>query len=71
MNAGPLVAVLLAHLVCNLPAWAQRSAYIHGHVIDPSEAGVAGTLVTVVSEDTGFRRVTESRSPTEKMPSVR
>ena len=60
MNAGPLVAVLLAHLVCSLPAWAQRSAYIHGHVIDPSEAAVPEALITVVNQESGFRHVAQT-----------
>src|SRR5260370_10588575 len=62
MNAGPLVAVLLAHLVCNPPAWAQRSAYIHGHVIDPSQAAVPEALITVVNQDSGFRHVAQTGS---------
>src|SRR5260370_28503753 len=62
MNAGPLVAVLLVHLVCSPPAWAQRSAYIHGHVIDPSEAAVPEALITVVNQDSGFRHVAQTGS---------
>ena len=62
MNAGPLVAVLLAHLVCSPPASAQRSAYIHGHVIDPSEAAVPDALITVVNQDSGFRHVAQTGS---------
>ena len=62
MNAGPLVAVLLAHLVCSPPASAQRSAYIHGHVIDPSEAAVPEALITVVNQDSGFRHVAQTGS---------
>jgi hypothetical protein len=60
MNAGPLVAVLLTHLICNPPAWAQRSAYIHGHVIDPSQAAVPEALIAVVNQDSGFRRVVQT-----------
>jgi Carboxypeptidase regulatory-like domain len=62
MNAGPLVAVLLAYLVCSPPASAQRSAYIHGHVIDPSEAAVPEALITVVNQDSGFRHVAQTGS---------
>jgi hypothetical protein len=62
MNAGPLVAVLLAHLVCSSPARAQRSAYIHGHVIDPSQAAVPEALITVVNQDSGFRHLAQTGS---------
>ena len=62
MNAGPLVAVLLAYLVCSPPAWAQRSAYIHGHVLDPSQAAVPEAAITVVNQESGFRRVTQTGS---------
>src|SRR5450631_1303270 len=60
MNAGPLVAVLLAYLVCSPSAWAQRSAYIHGRVLDPSQAVVPEAAITVVNQESGFRRVTET-----------
>jgi hypothetical protein len=60
MNAGPLVAVFTAYLVCNSPAWAQRSASIQGHVLDPSQAAVPQTAITIVNQESGFRRVTET-----------
>lgn len=41
---------------------AQQSTYISGFIQDPSGASVPGALVTVVSHDTGFRRVTQSQS---------
>jgi Carboxypeptidase regulatory-like domain len=62
MKAGPLVAVLLAHLVCSPPAWAQRSAYIHGLVRDPSQAVVPEAAITIVNQESGFRRVTRTAS---------
>src|ERR1035441_6973354 len=65
MNAGPLVAVLLAHLVCSPPAWAQRSAYIHGRVLDPSQAVVPEAAITIVNEESGFRRTAETGSDGE------
>src|ERR1017187_3971915 len=61
MNAGPLVAVLVAYLVCP-PAWAERSACIQGRVLDPSEAVVPQAAVTIVNQESGFRRVTETGS---------
>ncbi|MEI9973155.1 MAG: carboxypeptidase-like regulatory domain-containing protein [Ignavibacteriota bacterium] len=38
------------------PAGAQRYAGLLGQVLDPSAAGIADAVVTVVDEDTGFRR---------------
>src|ERR1035438_2823227 len=60
MNAGPLVAVLVAFLVCSSPAWTQRSAYIHGRVLDPSQAVVPEADITIVNQESGFRRVTQT-----------
>src|ERR1035438_5704766 len=61
MNAGPLVAVLIAYLV-SPPAWAERSAYIQGRVLDPSQAVVPQAAITIVNQESGFRRVTETAS---------
>ncbi len=61
MNAGPLFAVLLVYLV-NSPAWAQRSAFIQGHVLDPSQAVVPQAAITIVNQESGVRRVTETAS---------
>jgi hypothetical protein len=60
MNAGPLVSVLLAYLAFSPPAFAQRSAYIHGLVLDPSQAAVPEAAITVVNQESGFRRVTQT-----------
>jgi hypothetical protein len=38
------------------PARAQRYAELVGQILDPSEAGISDAVVTVVDEDTGFRR---------------
>src|ERR1035441_1179815 len=62
MKAGPLVAVLLAYLVCSPPARAQRSAYIHGRVLDPSQAAVPEAAITVVDHESGFRRIAQTDS---------
>jgi hypothetical protein len=61
MNAGSLVAVLIACLVCP-PAWAGRSAYIQGRVLDPSNAVVPQAAITIVNQESGFRHVTETAS---------
>ena len=47
-------------LAWGAPASAQRLADLYGRVLDPSEAAVTGASITVVSEDTGFRRYAES-----------
>src|SRR5436305_1959619 len=39
---------------------AQRYVDVYGRILDTSEAGIGQAAVTVVNEDTGFRRVTES-----------
>jgi hypothetical protein len=65
MNAGPLVAVLVAFLGCSSPAWAQRSAYIHGRVLDPSQAVVPEADITIVNQESGFRRVAQTSSDGE------
>jgi len=61
MNAGPLVTVLIVYLVCP-PAWAERSAYIQGRVLDPTQAVVPQAAITIVNQESGFRRVTETGS---------
>jgi hypothetical protein len=56
MPYGRLPALLV---ICGLslsPAWAQGYAELFGQILDPSEAGVADAVVTVIDEDTGFRR---------------
>jgi hypothetical protein len=44
------------------PAQAQRSAYLYGRVLDPSRAAVPQAAITVVNQETGFRRT----APTEE-----
>src|ERR1035438_2321643 len=65
MNAGPLVAVLLAYSISSPPALAQRSAYIHGRVLDPSQAAVPEAAITVVNQESGFRRTTQTATDGE------
>lgn len=61
MNAGRPIAACLACLICSAPAPAQRLAYLYGRVLDPSEAVVTDAVVTVVNNETGFRRITQSQ----------
>jgi len=62
---GRLIPAIVVCLVWGAPASAQRLADLYGRVLDPSEAAVAGASITVVSEDTGFRRFAESQSDGE------
>jgi hypothetical protein len=62
MNPGRCVSLIAMALICGASARAQSSGYIHGHVLDPSIAAISGAAVTVVNEDTGFRRNTESQA---------
>jgi hypothetical protein len=56
MSPGRVVALLFLGWLSLTPAWAQRYAGLVGHVFDPSAGGIADAVVTVVDEDTGFRR---------------
>jgi hypothetical protein len=64
MNPRWTVALLLISL--SSLAWAQNPAQnytrVSGIIIDASSASVPGAIVTVVSEDSGFRRVTVSEA---------
>jgi len=61
MTPGRIVSLIAVGLIYGGTAAAQPSAYIHGHVLDPSAASVSGATVTVVNEDSGFRRTTQSQ----------
>lgn len=60
MIAGRFMAALFLCLLGRVPAASQRNTYLAGSILDPSEARVPGAQVTVVDEDTGFRRITQS-----------
>src|SRR5262249_4174702 len=60
MNAGPSLVALLVCLILGIPSRAQSGSYLFGLVLDPSDAVVPGASVTVVNEESGFRRVTET-----------
>jgi len=62
MRAGGLMAVLGAILVAGQPVAAQRYASLAGHVLDTSGGGIAGAVVTVTNQETGFRRSAESEA---------
>jgi hypothetical protein len=62
MNPGRCVSLIAMALICGASAPAQSSGYIYGYVLDPSVAAISGAAVTVVNEDSGFRRNTESQA---------
>jgi hypothetical protein len=60
MNARPLRLVFFIVLVYVAPLPAQRYAFLAGRVLDPSGAGVPEASISVVNQETGFRRVTST-----------
>ena len=61
MTAGRRKLALAAWLAAALPGTCQQFTHLSGLVLDPSQSGIPGALITVVNEDTGFRRTAESR----------
>src|SRR5260221_174150 len=57
MNVGPRVLAVL-YLWSGALLHAQSASYLFGRVIDPTNALVPGASVTIVNQDTGFRRLT-------------
>ena len=60
MNVGPRCLAVFLYLTLGAPLCAQSASYVVGRVLDPSDAVVPGAVVTVVNQETGFRRGTES-----------
>ena len=58
--AGCLLAVLA--LIAAYPSAAQQLTHLSGLVLDPTDAAVRDVSLTVVSEDTGFRRSAVTQS---------
>src|ERR1039458_7136916 len=56
MSPGRLAALLVLCWMFATSARAQRYAELFGQILDPSQAGITDAVVTVVDEDTGFRR---------------
>jgi hypothetical protein len=57
-----VLAIILGGLLSGGPLPAQSHTYLSGLIRDPSDAGVPDASVTVVNQETGFRRVTTSHS---------
>ena len=62
MNSGRALAWASICLSVAAPLGAQNYAQVSGVILDPSSSSVPGATVTVVNEDTGFRRVTQSEA---------
>ena len=60
MYSGSLVALVVFAYLGAATGEAQPSAALSGRVLDTSEAGIPAAVITVVNEDTGFRRTVES-----------
>ena len=56
------VPVILGCLFSPVLLRSQPNTHLSGVICDPSTAAVAGAAVTVVNQDTGFRRLTSSQS---------
>ncbi|MBV9744474.1 MAG: carboxypeptidase regulatory-like domain-containing protein, partial [Acidobacteriia bacterium] len=62
MTLKRAVSLSALSLVFASAASAQALAFLYGHIVDPSAAAVAGTSVTVVNEENGFRHFTTTES---------
>src|SRR5947209_8998707 len=57
----PFRRALALLVVCfTVPLWAQRYGEVFGRVLDASDGGIGEASVTVLNEDSGFRRVTHT-----------
>src|SRR6478609_390410 len=61
MNSGRVQALVLICLAGLAQLRAQNYTHVSGVILDGSSSSVPGAMVTVVNEDTGFRRVTLSQ----------
>jgi hypothetical protein len=62
MAGRRLAAIVLACLAVAATATAEHYTHISGRVLDASDAGVPEAAISLVNEDTGFRRVTTSQA---------
>jgi carboxypeptidase family protein/TonB-dependent receptor-like protein len=60
MKPWQLNAVLVLLLLLSGPLLSQQHTHVSGLISDPSGAAVPGAAISVVSQDTGFRRTTQS-----------
>jgi len=62
VNFGRVLAITFACLFFLTPAEAQNNSHVSGLILDSSAASVPSALITVVNEDNGLRRVTQSQA---------
>ncbi len=62
MGIQPLFRLLIACLLGCAVLPAQQHTHVAGLILDPSGAAIPNASVTVVSQETGFRRLTRSRN---------
>ena len=61
MSCRRPLRVLWGCMALVLPLLAQQNSFVSGLILDASEARVPGATVSILNEDTGFRRTTESQ----------
>ena len=61
MSCGRVLAILLGCLAGTAALRAQNFTHVSGGIADASSSSVPGAAVTVIDEETGFRRVTQSQ----------
>jgi hypothetical protein len=58
--SGRGACALWLGLAAALPGWSQQFTHLYGHVLDASESGIPRAAISLVNEETGFRRNAES-----------
>src|ERR1017187_2475475 len=62
MPVGRLLSLAVVVCVSIAPARAQRYGEVFGKIVDSSQGGVSDASITIVDEDTGFRRTAQSET---------
>src|ERR1039458_10454924 len=62
MSVGRLLSLAVVVCLSIAPARAQRYGEVFGRIVDFSQGGVYDASITIVDEDTGFRRTVQSET---------
>jgi len=62
MSVGRLLSLAVVVCVSMAPARAQGYGEVFGKIVDSSQGGVSDASITIVDEDTGFRRAAQSET---------